>query len=191
MEAARTSSIRLHQSLSERTWPGARFEIWHSCSYGLSLSPQQKQQKEFNGLQPNGLPAKKHIQKHVLFFFASSHLLSLSKFPQVDINGDRIGLTKPVDVGIQGDAGSSTAVCNRNVSHGFASQCFTQGLGNSRSLVLVRPNQNKFFWVCFNGFADDLEKRVWTGELSDDLFTHTHTKKRKWFTCARVWKGWG
>eukprot|EP00913_Durusdinium_trenchii_P018854 g17717.t1 len=32
-----------------------------------------------------------------------------AKLIQVDINGDRIGLTKPVDVGIQGDAGRSTA----------------------------------------------------------------------------------
>merc|ERR1712190_621565 len=30
---------------------------------------------------------------------------STAKLIQVDINGDRIGLTKPVDVGIQGDAG--------------------------------------------------------------------------------------
>merc|ERR1712190_91662 len=61
-----------------------------------------------------------------------------AKLIQVDINGDRIGLTKPVDVGIQGDA--------RLVAEGILKQLDATAADDGRSARELLVHEKKTSW---------------------------------------------
>lgn len=85
-----------------------------------------------------------------------------AKLIQVDINGDRIGLTKPVDIGIEGDA--------RLVAEGILAKLPSDAGNEGRSDRLALVQQKKSAW------ASELEKM---DHEEDDVGTTWNERCRK------------